>query len=210
MMPAVRTAMCRPSRSDQIATSAATSHCRAFGAAPGDRPQRTPGANQPDRKGPDGVDPAGIAGALLHDPGQCHQDAQRQRDRQQRPEVHHGHMDCVSRRRLMFQPIYYAQTWHPVSRTLEARNHAFFPPPLCHSVASDQCPDSEVRIISRRPLLRTSDRGHWQTIDLVWLWFRSPHDKVAAQMMRTSEPPHWSRQRISECPPPPAPPWKSN
>ena len=34
MMPAVRTAMCRPSRSDQIATSAATSHCRVFGPAP--------------------------------------------------------------------------------------------------------------------------------------------------------------------------------
>src|SRR5579872_6586229 len=27
-------------------------------------------------------------------------------------------------------------------------------------------------------------------IDLVWLWFRSPHDEPAAQMMRTSEPPH--------------------
>jgi len=32
-MPAVRTAMCMPSRSDQTATRAATSHCRAFGAA---------------------------------------------------------------------------------------------------------------------------------------------------------------------------------
>jgi hypothetical protein len=24
----------------------------------------------------------------------------------------------------------------------------------------------------------------------VWLWFRSPHDGLAAAMMRTSEPPH--------------------
>jgi len=31
-MPAVRTAMCMPSRNDHTATSAATSHCRAFGA----------------------------------------------------------------------------------------------------------------------------------------------------------------------------------
>jgi hypothetical protein len=30
----VRAAICAPSRSDQIATSAATSHCRPFGAAP--------------------------------------------------------------------------------------------------------------------------------------------------------------------------------
>jgi hypothetical protein len=27
-------------------------------------------------------------------------------------------------------------------------------------------------------------------IDLVWLWFRSPHDQPAAQKMRTSEPPY--------------------
>jgi hypothetical protein len=31
-MPAVRTAICTPSRNDQIATRTATSHCRAFGA----------------------------------------------------------------------------------------------------------------------------------------------------------------------------------
>jgi len=30
----VRTAMCKPSRSDQIATKAATSHCLAFGGLP--------------------------------------------------------------------------------------------------------------------------------------------------------------------------------
>src|SRR5215470_12678340 len=33
--------------------------------------------------------------------------------------------------------------------------------------------------------------GHYQLIDLVWLWFRSPHFGPAARMMRTSEPPHW-------------------
>jgi hypothetical protein len=27
-------------------------------------------------------------------------------------------------------------------------------------------------------------------IDLVWLWFRSPHCELAAEMMWTSEPPH--------------------
>jgi hypothetical protein len=27
----------------------------------------------------------------------------------------------------------------------------------------------------------------------VWLWFRSPHDGLAATMMRTSEPPHQAR-----------------
>src|SRR6266478_1948674 len=33
--------------------------------------------------------------------------------------------------------------------------------------------------------------GHWQLVDLVWLWFRSPHFGLAAKMMRTSEPPHF-------------------
>jgi hypothetical protein len=37
-------------------------------------------------------------------------------------------------------------------------------------------------------------KGAWANIpiDLVWLWFRSPHDELAAMMMRTSEPPHYS------------------
>src|SRR6185437_2187039 len=30
-------------------------------------------------------------------------------------------------------------------------------------------------------------------IDLAWLWFKSPHNEVAAKMMRTSEPPHWRK-----------------
>ncbi len=34
MIPAVRAAMCTPSRSDQIASRAATSHCLEFGAVP--------------------------------------------------------------------------------------------------------------------------------------------------------------------------------
>src|SRR5205807_7395480 len=37
--------------------------------------------------------------------------------------------------------------------------------------------------------------GHYQLIDLVWLWFRSPHFGLAARMMRTSEPPHWDQAR---------------
>src|SRR5262249_1087776 len=54
-----------------------------------------------------------------------------------------------------------------------------------------QCPDSEVRIISRRLPLRTSEsKDTSKLLILVWLWFRSPHNEVAAQMMRTSEPPH--------------------
>src|SRR5258708_35845940 len=40
--------------------------------------------------------------------------------------------------------------------------------------------------------------GHWQLIDLVWLWFRSPHFGLAARMMRTSEPPHWDIRALSQ------------
>src|ERR1700730_3029133 len=36
--------------------------------------------------------------------------------------------------------------------------------------------------------------GHQQLIDLVWLWFRSPHFGIAAKMMRTSERPHYRRK----------------
>src|SRR3979409_353154 len=32
--------------------------------------------------------------------------------------------------------------------------------------------------------------GPQQLIDLVWLWFRSPHFGLDARTMRTSEPPH--------------------
>ena len=42
-----------------------------------DRPQRAGCADQAERKGPDGVDPAGIAGPLLHRPGAGHQDRER-------------------------------------------------------------------------------------------------------------------------------------
>jgi hypothetical protein len=39
--------------------------------------------------------------------------------------------------------------------------------------------------------LRTSEsKDTWQLIDLVWLWFRSPHFGLAAEMMRISELPH--------------------
>ena len=34
------------------------------------------------------------------------------------------------------------------------------------------------------------NRRTLRLIDLVWLWFRSPHFGLAARMMRTSEPPH--------------------
>src|SRR5258708_13776535 len=40
--------------------------------------------------------------------------------------------------------------------------------------------------------------GHWQLVDLVWLWFRSPHFGLAAKMMRTSEPPHSSLSGFPE------------
>src|SRR5215204_6488839 len=42
-----------------------------------------------------------------------------------------------------------------------------------------------------RSLANFGIEGHQQLIDLVWLWFRSPHFGLAAEMMRTSEPPHW-------------------
>jgi hypothetical protein len=29
------------------------------------------------------------------------------------------------------------------------------------------------------------------SLNLVWLWFRSPQCELAATMLRTSEPPHW-------------------
>jgi hypothetical protein len=32
---------------------------------------------------------------------------------------------------------------------------------------------------------------------LVWLWFRSPHEGLAAEVMRTSEPPHQERRKPS-------------
>jgi len=82
VIPAVRRAMCEPSRIDQIATNAATSHCRGLGAAPAIaiarwRPPVSPSENVRWYR------PAGIAGALLHQPRAGHQDRQRQRDRQQ-------------------------------------------------------------------------------------------------------------------------------
>src|SRR3984957_3318945 len=42
--------MCRPSRSDQIATRAATSHCRAFGAAPDIGHSALPAPTSPSEK----------------------------------------------------------------------------------------------------------------------------------------------------------------
>src|SRR5271155_1291123 len=54
-----------------------------------------------------------------------------------------------------------------------------------------QCPDSEVRIVARPHVCELRNRKDTsKPIDLVWLWFRSPHDELAARMMRTSEPPH--------------------
>ena len=50
MIPAVRTAMWRPSRIDQIATKAATSHCRAFGAAPATGHSALPAPTSPSEK----------------------------------------------------------------------------------------------------------------------------------------------------------------
>ena len=34
-----------------------------------------------------------------------------------------------------------------------------------------------------------------KSMDLVWLWFRSPHNEPAATMLRTSEPPHYRKTR---------------
>jgi hypothetical protein len=54
------------------------------------------------------------------------------------------------------------------------------------------CLDSEVRLILRPHVYELrNQKDTSKPIDLVWLWFRSPHDELAAVMMRTSEPPHW-------------------
>ena len=50
MIPAVRIAIWMPSRSDQIATSAATSHCRALGAAPATGHSALPAPTSPSEK----------------------------------------------------------------------------------------------------------------------------------------------------------------
>ena len=47
MIPRVRAAMCEPSRTDQIATRAATSHCRALGAAPATGHSAEPAPTKP-------------------------------------------------------------------------------------------------------------------------------------------------------------------
>src|SRR5690606_34799975 len=66
-------------------------------------------------------------------------------------------------------------------------------------IADASSRDKSARLVSRfrsshhcaAPLFANFGiEGHWQLIDLVWLWFRSPHDEPAAGMMRTSEPPH--------------------
>jgi hypothetical protein len=70
-----------PSLIDQTATHVASSHCRWLGLAPaiGHSAPTAP------RESPDGIDSAGIAGALLHQPGPGHQDRQRHRDRGETP-----------------------------------------------------------------------------------------------------------------------------
>src|SRR3954462_16043662 len=50
-----------------------------------------------------------------------------------------------------------------------------------------------------RSLANFGIEGHSQLIDLVWLWFRSPHFGLAAEMMRTSEPPHWLADGDHRC-----------
>jgi hypothetical protein len=51
-------------------------------------------------------------------------------------------------------------------------------------------PDSEVRGISRSHVSNFGiERDTGKPIELAWLSFRSPHDELAAQPMRTSEPP---------------------
>jgi hypothetical protein len=55
---------------------------------------------------------------------------------------------------------------HAVARACDAAEM-----PAAHS-----CPDSEVRIIVQHPpFANFGIEGHEQHIDLVWLWFRSPH-----------------------------------
>ena len=72
-MPAVRRAICRPRRSAQTATRPRPAIAAHW--APRPRPATARCRRRPCRaEGPDRVDPAGIAGALLHHPGERHQD----------------------------------------------------------------------------------------------------------------------------------------
>jgi hypothetical protein len=56
-----------------------------------DQPKRTAGPDQAEREGPDGVDPAGIAGSLLHYRGARHQDRERNGHGRQRAEIQNRH-----------------------------------------------------------------------------------------------------------------------
>ena len=57
-------------------------------------------------------------------------------------------------------------------------------------VAAYLASDSEVRIFAERSnFANFGIGGHWEVIDLAWLWFRSPHNELRQDWMRTSEPP---------------------
>ena len=85
MIPAVRTAMCEPEPQRPDRHQCRDQPLPRVGCGACHRPQRAAGPDQPDRKRPDGVDPAGIAGPLLHHPGDRHQQRQRDRDRMPGP-----------------------------------------------------------------------------------------------------------------------------
>jgi hypothetical protein len=71
-----------PSRSDRIATS----HCRAL-AQPAPPAKALLAPIKPSEKSPGRVNPAGIAGALLHHPGARHQAGERNGDGRQGSEI---------------------------------------------------------------------------------------------------------------------------
>src|SRR5262249_15482340 len=65
-------------------------------------------------------------------------------------------------------------------RTAPDRSFAYFPQ-RPFSFDGRWCPDSEVRTILRHPHLRTSEsKDTSNLLNLVWLWFGSPHLGLAA------------------------------
>ena len=101
------------------------------------------GADQPDRKSPDGIDPAGIAGPLPNHPGESHQDCERQRDDKESPEIRrHAKNPTLSLRNAeVLQNTLLSKPGFGLGFPALPRNRrlpAFFPLALCHSAGAHQ------------------------------------------------------------------------
>src|SRR6266481_9318753 len=65
------------------------------------------------------------------------------------------------------------------------------PKPAQSRRAAASVPIPKFASLCRSLVCELRNRRTLTIIDLVWLWFRSPHFGLAAKMMRTSEPPHF-------------------